>query len=110
MVNLEKTLFDLCQPLVEDKDSLSVKTMSSTNDNEILLYVYANSEDVARLIGRRGSMARVLYCVVFTDSKNQNQGKSIWKGKKWILPMKKNSVPREKRWVLCSNILIYFLI
>jgi len=31
--------------------------MSSTNENEVLLYVYANSEDVARLIGRKGSMA-----------------------------------------------------
>ena len=29
----------------------------TTNDNEILLYVYANSEDVARLIGRKGIMA-----------------------------------------------------
>lgn len=57
MVDLEKTLLDLCTPLVEDKNSLSVKTMTSSNDNEILLYVYANSEDVARLIGRKGSMA-----------------------------------------------------
>lgn len=57
MVDLEKTLLDLCTPLVDDKNSLSVKTMSSTNENEVLLYVYANSEDVARLIGRKGSMA-----------------------------------------------------
>lgn len=57
MVDLEKTLLDLCIPLVDDKNSLSVKTMSSTNENEVLLYVYANSEDVARLIGRKGSMA-----------------------------------------------------
>ena len=70
MVNLEKTLFDLCQPLVEDKDSLSVKTMSSTNDNEILLYVYANSEDVARLIGRRGSMATSLRQMMSIAARN----------------------------------------
>lgn len=31
--------------------------MVTTNDNEILLYVYVNSEDVARLIGRKGIMA-----------------------------------------------------
>ena len=71
MVNLEKTLFDLCQPLVEDKDSLSVKTMSSTNDNEILLYVYANSEDVARLIGRRGSMATSLRQMMSIAARNE---------------------------------------
>lgn len=57
MIDLEKTLLDLCKPLVEDKNALSVKTMSSTNENEVLLYVYANSEDVARLIGRKGVMA-----------------------------------------------------
>ena len=57
MADLEKTLFDLCAPLVEDKNALEVKTMPTTSENEILLYVYANSDDVARLIGRKGSMA-----------------------------------------------------
>lgn len=57
MIDLEKTLLDICLPLVDDQKALSVKTMATTNDNEILLYVYANSEDVARLIGRKGSMA-----------------------------------------------------
>ena len=60
MTDLEKTLMDLCLPLVDDKQALSVKTMTSTNDNEVLLYVYANSEDVARLIGRKGMMASSL--------------------------------------------------
>ena len=57
MIDLEKTLLDICLPLVDDQKALSVKTMATTNDNEILLYVYANSEDVARLIGRKGCMA-----------------------------------------------------
>ena len=57
MIDLEKTLLDICLPLVDDQKALSVKTMATTNDNEILLYVYANSEDVARLIVRKGIMA-----------------------------------------------------
>ena len=57
MADLEKTLYDLCQPLVDDKKALSVKTMASSYENEILLYVYANGDDVARLIGRKGAMA-----------------------------------------------------
>lgn len=57
MQDLEKTLLDICLPLVDDKKALSVKTMSSTNENEVLLYVYADSDDVARLIGRKGIMA-----------------------------------------------------
>lgn len=57
MIDLEKTLLDICLPLVDDQKALSVKTMATTNENEILLYVYANSEDAARLIGRKGIMA-----------------------------------------------------
>ena len=57
MIDLEKTLLDICLPLVDDQKALSVKTMATTNENEILLYVYANSEDVARLIWRKGIMA-----------------------------------------------------
>ena len=57
MIDLEKTLLDICLPLVDDQKALSVKTMATTNENEILLYVYANSADVARLIGRKGIMA-----------------------------------------------------
>lgn len=74
MTELEKTLFDLCLPLVDDKKSLSVKTMSSTNDNEVLLYVYANSEDVARLIGRKGVMAtslRQMMMIAARDTKKR---------------------------------------
>ena len=37
MVDLEKTLLDLCTPLVDDKNSLSVKTMSSTNEKRSLI-------------------------------------------------------------------------
>ena len=60
MADLEKTLYDLCLPLVDDASTLSVKQMASADDNEILLYVYAASEDVARLIGRKGLMASSL--------------------------------------------------
>lgn len=73
MADLEKTLYDLCTPLVDDKKSLSVKTMSSTNEHEILLYVYANSEDVARLIGRKGSMAQSLRQMISIAARNAHK-------------------------------------
>ena len=57
MIDYEKTVLDLIRPIVDDKDSVSVKVLSTLNENEILLHIYANSEDVARLIGRRGIMA-----------------------------------------------------
>ena len=60
MVDYEAVVMDLVRPIVEDKGSLSVKIMPSLDEEEILVYVYANSEDVARLIGRKGSMASAI--------------------------------------------------
>ena len=59
-MDYEKVLLDLIKPIVDDKETVSVKQMESLDENEILLYVYANSEDVARLIGRKGMMASSL--------------------------------------------------
>ncbi len=77
MVDLEKTLYDLCEPLVEEKKSLSVKTMTSTNENEVLLYVYANSDDVARLIGRKGAMASSLRQMMSIAAKDKRKRISV---------------------------------
>ena len=77
MVDLEKTLFDLCAPLVDDQNALSVKTMTSTNENEILLYVYASSEDVARLIGRKGVMASSLRQMMSISARNMRKRISV---------------------------------
>ena len=60
MIELENVLLQLVKPIVDDKDSVSVKTMPSLNDKEVLLYVYAKSDDVGRLIGKQGQMASAL--------------------------------------------------
>ncbi len=60
MIELENVLLQLVKPIVDDKDSVSVKTMPSLNEKEVLLYVYAKSDDVGRLIGKSGQMASAL--------------------------------------------------
>lgn len=60
MIELENVLLQLVKPIVDDKESVSVKTMPSLNDKEVLLYVYAKSDDVGRLIGKSGQMASAL--------------------------------------------------
>jgi len=76
-MNLEQALLELVQPLVADKTSFSVNEMASLDENEILLYVYAKSEDVARLIGRQGSMATALRNVMAIATRLQNKRISI---------------------------------
>jgi len=73
MVDLEQALTDLMLPLVDDKASLSVKEMSSLEENEILLHVYAKSEDVARLIGKQGSMASAIRNMMSVASRLENK-------------------------------------
>ena len=53
MIDLEKVLLNIVKPLCSDSESVMVKQMESLNENELLLYVYAPSEDIARLIGKK---------------------------------------------------------
>lgn len=73
MVDYEAVVMDLVRPIVEDKDSLSVKIMPSLDEEEILVYVYANSEDVARLIGRKGSMASAIRHMMSVASRKEEK-------------------------------------
>lgn len=71
MVDYEAVVMNLVRPIVEDKDSLSVKIMPSLDEHEILIYVYANNDDVARLIGRKGSMASAIRHMMSVASRKE---------------------------------------
>lgn len=77
MISYENVLLDLVKPMVADKTSISVKQMPTLEDNEILLYVYANSEDVARLIGRRGNMASSIRQMISVASRKEDKRVTI---------------------------------
>ena len=70
-MDYEKVLLDLIKPIVDDKETVSVKQMESLDEDEILLYVYANDDDVARLIGRKGSIASSLRQVMSVAARNE---------------------------------------
>lgn len=69
MIDLEKVLLNIVKPICSDNEGVMVKQMESLNDNEILLYVYAQSEDIARLIGRQGTMANSIRQMLQVASK-----------------------------------------
>ena len=72
-MDYEKILLDLITPMVEDKTNVSVKKMDSLDEREILLHVYASNEDVARLIGRKGSMASSIRQLMSVASRSENK-------------------------------------
>lgn len=77
MKNIEDVLYDLVVPMVENKDSLKVQQLESLNENEILLNVYADNADIARLIGRQGSMAQAIRQTMMIGSRVLNKKISI---------------------------------
>lgn len=77
MIDLEKVLLGIVKPICSDPDSVMVKQMESLNDNELLLYVYAPSEDIARLIGKQGTMANSIRQMLQVASKIENKRISV---------------------------------
>jgi len=77
MAELDKVLLNLVKPMVEDKESLDVRLMPSLDDKEVLLHVYAKNDDIARLIGRKGSMASALRQVMSIASHSDNKKVTI---------------------------------
>ncbi len=77
MIDLEKVLLNIVKPLCTDQDSVMVKQMESINDNELLLYVYAPSDDIARLIGKKGMMANSIRQMLQVASKIEKKHISI---------------------------------
>lgn len=77
MTELDKVLLDLVSPMVEDKDSLTVKEMPSDSDREVVLHVRAKNDDIARLIGRKGSMASALRQVMSVASHTDDKRVTI---------------------------------
>ncbi|NLC41903.1 MAG: KH domain-containing protein [Erysipelothrix sp.] len=55
-----KILYDLVEPVVQNREALSVKELPSLNENETILVIYADSNDIGRLIGKKGSMANAI--------------------------------------------------
>ena len=77
MAELDKVFLNLVKPMVEDKESLDVRLMPSLDDKEVLLHVYAKNDDIARLIGRKGSMASALRQVMSVASHSNNKKVTI---------------------------------
>ena len=77
MIDLEKVLLNIVKPICGNSDEVMVKQMESLNDNEFLLYVYAPSNDIARLIGKQGMMANSIRQMLQVASRIENKRISI---------------------------------
>ena len=58
----------IVKELVKDSDSVSVKEFPSENENEITIQVMVSEEEMGRVIGRSGNIAKALRTVVQASS------------------------------------------
>ena len=77
MIDFEKVLLELVKPIASDPASVSVKEMSGIDENEIVLYVYAKNDDIARLIGKQGVMASAIRNMMTIGSRKVDKRISI---------------------------------
>ncbi len=73
MTKLEKTLYDLLLPLVDEKESLTVTESTSNNKRTVFLNVESADSDIARLIGRRGNMANSIRQTMLIAGRLENK-------------------------------------
>ena len=72
-MNVEQLIRDIIDPLVSNKEALMIRQMPSNVENEIFMLIIGESNDIASLIGRGGSVADSIREVVSIAGKLSNQ-------------------------------------
>ncbi len=67
-MNLVKLTETIVKELVSDKDNVSVKEFPSENENEVTIQVMVSEDEMGRVIGRSGNIAKALRTVVQASS------------------------------------------
>lgn len=67
-MNLVKLTETIVKELVSDKDNISVKEFPSENENEVTIQIMVAENEMGRVIGRSGNIAKALRTVVQASS------------------------------------------
>ncbi len=67
-MELVKLTETIVKELVEDSDSITVKEFPSENDDEITIQVMVPENEMGRVIGKQGKLAKALRTIVQASS------------------------------------------
>ena len=67
-MELVKLTETIVKELVKDSDSITVKEFPSENEGEITIQVMVPEDEIGRVIGKQGKMAKVLRTIVQASS------------------------------------------
>ncbi len=72
-MDYEKIIHALIDPIVENKDIVMIRELPSESSREVVLLIVAESEDTARLIGRKGTIANALREIISVAGKSEDK-------------------------------------
>ena len=71
MMNYEKIVKTIIDPIVEDSDSVLLRV--NEEEKDVLIIIAAEKDDTARLIGRKGLIANAIREVVSVAGKSEEK-------------------------------------
>ena len=72
-MDYEKIIHTIVDPFLINPEALMVRELPSDNPKDVRLLVCAESEDTARLIGKKGMVASALREIISVAGKNENK-------------------------------------
>lgn len=72
-MDYEKIIHTIVDPFLINPEAIMVREMPSENEKDVVLLICAESEDTARLIGKKGSVANALREVIAVPGKNEGK-------------------------------------
>ncbi|MFA6619572.1 MAG: KH domain-containing protein [Bacilli bacterium] len=77
MIDYEKVIHGLIDPLVEKPDSIMIRELPGSTDKDVTVLIVAEDDDTARLIGKKGVVANALREAIDVAGKADNSNLRI---------------------------------
>lgn len=77
MIDFEKVVHGLIDPLIEHPESVMVRELPGSTSRDVTLLIVAEDKDTARLIGKHGSVANALREAIGVAGKADNSNLRI---------------------------------
>ncbi len=72
-MDYEKIIHTIVDPFLMNPEAVMVRELPSDNPKDVKLLIVAESEDTARLIGKKGMVASALREIISVAGKNENK-------------------------------------
>lgn len=72
MMEYEKIIHAVIDPLIENKDAVLIREISTNNDKDTTLLIATSKDDISRLIGRKGIIANAIRELISVAAKKES--------------------------------------